>query len=77
MDVKQKCIEVFAEVMNVDASAINDDTSPDTLEEWDSLSHVQLILGLEKGFGIEIAPDEGIDLENFKMVMDFISAKVG
>lgn len=76
MDIKQKCVEVFVEVMSVDPGAINDETSPETLEEWDSLSHVQLILGLEKGFGIEIAPDEGIELEDFKMVCEFIGGKL-
>jgi acyl carrier protein len=62
--------------MEVDLSAITDATSPDTLEQWDSLAHVQLILALEKEFAVTIPPDEGVDLENFKMIHDFIAARL-
>jgi len=75
-EIRQKIATVFAEVMNVPTDAINDNTSPETLAEWDSLSHVQLIQALEEAFKISIAPDEGIDLETFTMVLDFVQKKV-
>lgn len=71
-DIRAKCIDIFCNVMEVPAGVINEDTNPENLEEWDSLAHVQLIAALEETFGIEIDPEEGIDLENFKMILNFI-----
>lgn len=75
-DVKEICRMVFAEVMGVDSSMITDKTNPDTLEGWDSLAHVQLILALEKKFSVVIHPDESVDLENFTMVIELIGKKL-
>jgi len=76
-DIRQRCLEVFAEALEVDPGVINDDTSPENLEEWDSLAHVQLILKLQEAFSISIPPDEGIDIERFKMVYNCVAEKVG
>ena len=73
--VRQQCIEVFASVMEMDHSEISADTNPENCDKWDSLSHVQLISLLEKQFGIEIGPEEGIELENVKLICDFVAQK--
>jgi acyl carrier protein len=75
-DIKGRCRKVFAEILKVEPSVITDDSSPDTLEEWDSLAHVQLILDLEKKLSVTIHPDESVDLENFQMVTDLIGKKL-
>lgn len=74
-DIREKCTKVMSKVFEVDASRINDETSPDSLPQWDSLGHVQMVLGLEKMFSIKISPEEGIDLETFKMIVDCIEKK--
>ena len=56
-DIRKTCLATFAEVMKIDPSTIDDDTSPETLFEWDSLAHVQLMLALEKACSVEIPPD--------------------
>lgn len=75
-DVKQKCAEVFAKVMDVNVTTVDENSSPDNVENWDSLSHVELISGIEGQFGININPDEGIDIENFKTLVNFVEKKV-
>ena len=75
-DIKKPCIEVFAQVMNVPDSEINEQTNPESLIQWDSLTHVQLISQLEDKFSIEISPDEGIGLESFKMVVEYVTRKM-
>ena len=57
--------EVMAQVLQVDAKSIDEGTSTDSVERWDSLRHMQLILALEDEFGIQF-PDEMIpDLLNY------------
>ena len=55
-DLGARCAAVFARILEVDALAIGEDASPETIEEWDSLAHVKIILALEEEFGISAAP---------------------
>lgn len=71
-DIRKICLETFAAVLKIDTDTINDDSSPETHFEWDSLAHVQLILALEKACSVEIPPDTAIELESFKMVVEWI-----
>ena len=75
-NIKQKCIDVFSSIMEVPADSVTDSSDPESVESWDSLAHVQLISALEKAFSIEIKPDEGIEFENFNMIVSFLESKV-
>ncbi|RYZ50031.1 MAG: acyl carrier protein [Sphingobacteriales bacterium] len=55
-------------VFEVPVEEINDDSSADTIENWDSLRHLNLILGLEEEFGVSIPDDEVGNLANFKLI---------
>jgi acyl carrier protein len=49
--------ELMATVLQVDVESIGPDTDMDTVESWDSLKHLTLVLALESEFGVQI-PDE-------------------
>jgi len=68
---------VMAETFQVDAREIDDDTSPDTMTAWDSLRHMNLILALEREFGIEF--DEMVipELSSYPRLREAIVAKLG
>lgn len=51
--------QVMALVFQIDADTIDAATSPETVERWDSLKHMQLVMALEDELGIEF-PDETI-----------------
>ena len=45
----------------------------DEVEEWDSLSHIKLVMELESEFGIEIEPDSIAKLySNFDVIVSFV-----
>ena len=50
---------------------INYETSRADIEEWDSLSHIRIILSVEKRFNIKFDVDESVLIET---VEDFVSA---
>ncbi len=76
-DYRDKTAQVMAKIMEVNVNDINDETSPDNLDEWDSLSQVQLVLQLEQEFDISISPEEGIEhLTDFKNILKFIDSKI-
>lgn len=51
--------QVMATLLNVDVSSIGTDASMDTIENWDSLRHMNLVLALEEEFQVSI-PDEDV-----------------
>ena len=50
---------------------VSDTTTADDVEEWDSLSHVRLVVAVEREWGISFTNAE---IEGFKCVGDLISA---
>lgn len=66
--------EIMAQVLQIDATSIDEDTSTDSVERWDSLKHMQLILALEDEFGIQF-PDEMIpNLLNYAALQEALSS---
>jgi len=63
-----KLKEVLANVFKVTADMINDEASPDSIEEWDSLRHMNLVLALEENFGVELSDDQVVESLNFKLI---------
>lgn len=54
-----KLNEIFIDVLDLDESPnLTDETTADDLEAWDSLSNVQLVVAIEKQFGIKFTSYE-------------------
>jgi acyl carrier protein len=69
---------VMAQVFQIEADSIDDDTSPESVERWDSLKHMQLIMALEDDFGIEFPDDLIPELLSYKVIaasVDKLTAK--
>ena len=67
-DIKEKIGNVMAIVFEVGIDSINEDSSADTIETWDSLRHMNLILALEEEFNVVIPDEEVGNLMNFKLI---------
>ena len=52
-EIFEKLNEIFVDVLDLDECELTDDTSASDIEEWDSLSHIQLIVAIEKAFKIK------------------------
>jgi acyl carrier protein len=52
----------------VPAADIGDDTSPDSVEAWSSLAHLDLILAIEEEFGVTIPDEEVGDLTSYRLL---------
>ena len=59
---------VMADVLKIEASEIGDDTSVDTVEEWDSLRHLNLVLALEQEFDISFTEEQTVEMLNFPLI---------
>jgi len=50
---------VVGAVLELEPAAVGDGTSADTVEGWDSLKQMNLVIALEEAFGVTI-PDEDV-----------------
>lgn len=66
--LKDRILQVMASVFEAEADSLNEMSSSDTIESWDSLKHLTLILALEEEFAITIPDDEVADLVNYKLI---------
>lgn len=49
---------IFADIFALPEEHITSHTSPETLEAWDSLQHLNLMLAIEQEFGVQFTPEE-------------------
>ncbi|WP_457427946.1 acyl carrier protein [Roseateles sp. P5_E7] len=64
----RKLKEVLARVLDVDVAEITEAASKDTLERWDSLRHMNLIMAIEEEFSVELSGDEVADSVNYQLI---------
>lgn len=67
--------EIFMDVLDLDEVELADETSADDIEEWDSLSHIQLIVAIEKAFKIKFTSKEIMSWKNVGEMVDCILTK--
>lgn len=65
---EQQLKNVMARVFNVAAESIGDDASPDTIENWDSLRHMNLVLALEEQFDVEFTDDQVVEILSYNLI---------
>ncbi|MBR2244721.1 MAG: acyl carrier protein [Prevotella sp.] len=75
-DILAKVQEVFRNELEVEDLVLTDETTADDVEEWDSLSHVQLVVALEKAFGIKFTSREILSWDNVGDLVDCIAGKM-
>ena len=75
-DSFDKLNEIFVDVLDLDEVELTDATTADDIEEWDSLSHVQLVVAIEKAFGVKFTALEIMKWKNVGELVDSIAQKL-
>ena len=57
-EIFEKLTVIFRDVMDNDEIVLEDSTSANDIEEWDSLAHVQLTERIEEDFGLKFSAKE-------------------
>ena len=65
---------VMADIFHIAPETIGDDTSVDTVDKWDSLAHLNLILALEQEFDVSFSEEETVESLNYPLVKMVLEA---
>lgn len=77
METTERLQEVFRDVFDDDEIVITDETTAEDIESWDSLTHVQLIVAVEKEFAVKFSTVEVMKLKNVGEFIQLIDKKAG
>lgn len=75
-EIFDKLNDIFVDVLDLDEVTLTDSTTADDIEEWDSLSHVQLVVAIEKAFGVKFTSLEIMKWKNVGELVDSIAQKL-
>jgi acyl carrier protein len=56
---------VASDILGVPPDQITAESSPETIENWDSMQHLNLVLAIEEKFGVQLEPE---DIEQMKSI---------
>ena len=71
--MEDKIKEVFSNIFGTPLNEINGQSSPDTIENWDSINHMKLITALEEEFDVEFTDEEILEMQNVKLIKYILS----
>lgn len=76
MELTEKLTNVFREVFDDETIILHDEITADDVDEWDSLSHVNLMIAIELAFNIEFKQNEIQSFENVGALIENIKEKL-
>ena len=65
---EEKLRDIVATMLDLDPAAVGTTTNTDTVEQWDSVRHMNLIIALESAFEITIPDDEVANLTSYPII---------
>ena len=68
--------DIFRDIFDEDDLVIEDATTSDDIEEWDSLNHINLVSAIEKEFSIRFALGELSTLKDVGAMVDLMVQKL-
>ena len=75
-EIFEKLTVIFRDVMDNDEIVLEENTTAEDIEEWDSLAHVQLIEKIEAVFGVRFSAKEMNSWEDVGEFVDSIEEKL-
>lgn len=76
-EIFKKLDEIFNDVLDPDDEiTLNENSCADDIDEWDSLSHIQLVVAIEKEFGIKFTSKEIMSWQKVGDMVDSILSKI-
>ena len=74
--MENNVMKIMSKTFNVDISDLSNQTSKMDLQQWDSMTHLNLIVDIETELNIIFENDEIISIVDFNSLMKIIKNKI-
>lgn len=71
--MKERAFRVFSEVMDVPLESITEDSTAESIESWDSLQHMNLILALEEEFDVQFNDEHVMEMDSVNRMIEVLT----
>ena len=68
--------EVFQGVFDDETIVVEENTTAEDIEDWDSLEHINLIVAVERHFGMKFSMGEVVAMKNVGEMADIIISRI-
>lgn len=76
LDIIERLNEVFQDVFDDEDIVVDEETTADDIEDWDSIEHINLISSVESEFGIRFTMGEVSGMKNVGEMIHIIETRV-
>jgi len=73
MNVRGKVVLAASRVLGVSIDDLGSNASSETIEAWDSLKHMNLMLAVEQEFGIRFTDEQIVDNLSIEQIVDTVT----
>jgi len=74
-EIYQEFTKIFHQVFHDDSIVVRPDLTAKDVEGWDSLSHIRLVLTVERAFGVKFSASEIGKLKDVAGLVDLVRSK--
>lgn len=74
-DGLSRLFSTVATVLNVDAAELSDESSPTSVEAWDSLNHLNIAMAVESEFGVAFSAQQVMDMGSIALIREALRAQ--
>lgn len=75
-EIYERLNGVFQDVFDDEDITVNDATTANDIEEWDSLEHINLVVAVENAFGMKFNMGEVNTMKNVGEMVDIIMGRI-
>jgi acyl carrier protein len=65
---ENRLTQMVAEVLGVTPDLLSEESSPESISNWDSLGHLNLVIALEEEFGVNLSADDVMAMRSMGVI---------
>jgi acyl carrier protein len=70
-----RLVDLFSRELDVDAAQLSEDSSPETVEQWDSLAAMRLVAAIEEEFSTRLTTKEIMKMRTIGIAREVLRGK--
>jgi acyl carrier protein len=76
-DIDTRVQGILVDLFDLTPDEVGPATSTDTVDSWDSLQHLTLVLALEEEFGLHFDDEESLALVSYPLIVTIVTERLG
>jgi len=72
--MKNKVLQLISQIMDTDIATLNENSSSKSVDNWDSLRHMNLIVAIEEEFEIELSDEQIVEMVSYKKIIQALES---